>query len=221
MFEAPDLNLVEPTQGYSGYNVNGFSKTPSSSSYSSMPSIGLYASMGLSILGTITTTMQQASAARAQGAYESSIANTNARIARIQARQTIEAGDVMASRKNVETGSIVSSIRAQQGASGIDVGSGSSALVRAGVSAVGAVDELTIRNNAARQAWGYETEAIGDSYKGEYAKLTAKSKETQSILNGGLQAISGPLAIESNYLRWSRYMGGGAGQRLPFDLSTN
>jgi hypothetical protein len=37
----------------------------------------------------------------------------------------------------------------------------------------------------------------------------------QTLLSGGLKVISEPLSIYSNYLRFSRYMGGGAGGKVP------
>lgn len=177
----------------------------------------MLSSMGISAIGAIATGLESSSATKAQGDYEASISRTNAAIAGVQQRQALQIGDIEASRKNIQTESTVGSERAAQGASGIDVASGSSALIRASTEGVGAIDELTIRNNAARQAWGYQTEAIQDTYQGQFAKLTASAKSQQALLTSGLQAISGPLAIESNYLRWSRYMGGGAtGSGVPF-----
>lgn len=213
----PDLNLIEP-----GVFPAGMPKPVSTPVANPNGSI-MYASMGLSAIGAITNAFSESAATRAQGSYESSIANANAAIAGVQSRQALEAGDIEASRQNLKTQAIVGSERASQGASGIDVNSGSSALVRLGTMNVGTIDELTIRNNAARQAWGYQTEAIQDTYQGKFAQLTAKAKSFQGILSGGLQAISGPLAIEANYLRFQRYLGvkgsrevevGGAG--LPF-----
>jgi hypothetical protein len=172
--------------------------------------------MGLSAIGAITNAFSRASALKAQGDYESTIANTNAKIANLQAKQTLEAGDIIASRKNLETQQKVGAIKAQQGASGVDVASGSAAAVRASAEGAGTQDELTIRNNAQRQAWGYQTEAINDTFKGQFAQLTAKAGAQQSLMAGGLQAVEGPLAIESNYMRWDRYMGGGSGTGVPF-----
>lgn len=208
-FSSPDLNLTEPAQGFAGYASPGVPNV--STPPSSYASDAMMASMGLSAVGSILTAVSQSRAAKAQGDYEQSIANTNATIAAIQSKQAIEAGDFAASKKDVQTQQAVGSERAAQGASGIDVASGSSALVRNATEGAGAQDELTIRNNAARQAWGYQTESIEDTYKGQFAQLMAKASSEQSLMTGGLQAISGPLSIESAYLRWSRYMGGGSG----------
>lgn len=204
----PNLNLIQP-----GVFPPG-NPTPISAPAINPNASIMYASMGLSAIGAITNALSQSRAIRAQGEYESSIANTNARIATLQSKQAIETGNIETSRENLKTQSILGSVRATQGASGVDVASGSSALVRSGISGVGAIDELTIRNNAARQAWGYQTEAIQDTFQGKFAQLTAKAKSFQSLLSGGLQAISGPLAIESNYLRFQRYLGVKGSQEL-------
>lgn len=205
----PDLNLIEP-----GVLPPGM-PTPTPQAPASNPIAStLYAGMGISAIGAITNAISQSSAEKAQGAYESSIADTNAEIAGVQERQTLEKGDIDASREDLKNQQVVGAERAAQGASGVDVASGSSALVRAGTAGIGAVDELQIRNNAARQAWGYQTQALQDTYQGKFAQLTSSAQSTQSLLSGGLAAVSGPLAIESNYLRFARYMGVGGSQEV-------
>lgn len=206
-----DLNLIEP-----GVLPEGM-PTPVQSPASSPANTAMLASMGLSAVGSIVTGLESAAATKAQGAYESSIANTNAAIAGVQAKQALETGDILASRKELETEGKIGQERAAQGASGVDIASGSSALVREATKLSGGIDELTIRNNAARQAWGYQTEAIQSTYQGQFASLTAAAKSQQSLLTAGLGAVSGPLAIESNYLMWQRRMGGlGGPGGLPF-----
>lgn len=216
MFEAPsppDLNLISPIE--SGY-YNSPNYSPESISYGgSTPSNSLmYSAMGASFIGAITNGLLEAKAVRALGDYQSSIARTNATIAGVQERQAIETGNVVASRKSLETQATVGAVRAVQGASGVDVSTGSAAAVRTGIAGAGATDVLTIKNNAARQAWGFQTEALEDTYKGQFAQLTAKSKANQSLLNGGLEAIQGPLNIQANYLRYARWMGGSSA--IPF-----
>lgn len=220
MFEAPGLNLINPDSEYdsaSSYSSPNFSSNSSPNPASSSSGL-MYASMGLSAISAITSAFSQSAALKARGDYEATIANTNSKIAAFQAKQEIEAGGVEANRKNLQTEGQVGEVRARQGASGVDVASGSNTLVRTAIQNAGAQDELTIRNNAARRAWGYETEAIQDTYKGQFAKLTAKAQSEQTLLNGGLSAISGSLAIESNYLRFARYMSGGGGgeANVPF-----
>lgn len=180
----------------------------------------MYGAMGTSAIGALGSAYSQAQATKARGDYASAVANTNARIANLEADQTIAAGDVAASRKNLETRQVVGSIKATQGASGIDVSTGSSAHTRISTEFAGKMDEMTIRNNAARQAWGFKVQAMNDSFEGQMTKMTASNQAQQTLLTGGLQAIEGPLSIYANYKRWSSHYGGGSGFSLPFDMST-
>lgn len=169
------------------------------------------ASMATSAIASIAGTIENVKAIKAQSSYAETISRTNAALGKLKAAQVIEAGDIAASRKNLQTQSQIGTIRSQGGASGFDVNKGSPAMEQSSVGTAGAIDELTIKNNAARSAWGFETQSINDTFQGQITKLDATTKVQQSIANGGLQAISGPLGIYANYLRWSRYMGGGGG----------
>lgn len=159
----------------------------------------LYSLMAVSSLSSLATGYSQSKAIKARGAYEEGVANTNAAMAELAGEETLSAGDVSASRKNLETKQKVAQVKAEQGASGVDVSSGSSAAVRAGLNLVGATDEMTIRDNARRTAFGYKTQAVNDRFQGKFARMTAKSEANQSLLSGGLQAVERPLSIYSYY----------------------
>ena len=160
---------------------------------------------------SLATGYSQAQAIKAAGSYQAAIAETNASMANVESEQTLEQGDIAASRKNLETREAVGAELAKQGASGVSVGSGSAALSRAGTNLVGTTDELTIRNNARRAAFGYQVQATQDTYQAKFARMTASQQAMQSLISGGLQAIETPLTIGSNYLRYARYFGGGGG----------
>jgi hypothetical protein len=184
------------------------------------------ASMGASAITSIAGGFENAAAMKAQGNYASSIATTNASMARLKASQTLEAGDVAASRKDLETRGAVGTARAIAGGSGVDVNKGSPAMVQAGIETAGGVDVATIKNNAARAAWGYQTQAIQDTYTAQFETLTAKQKAIQSITTGGLSAISQPLSMYSQRALWDfRYGGRGAqgpkGQPFPDTSSSS
>lgn len=177
------------------------------------------ASMAMSALGSIGTAYSQANAMKAKGVYDQTVADTNAKISDLESTQTIAAGDISASRKELETQQKVGAMRAVAGGSGIDVSNGSSLLERISTKAVGTIDEQTIRNNAARQAWGFKTQAIMDTYQGQFARMTASNEATQTLLSGGLQAVEGPTNIYANYLRWGRYAGIGGPGGAPYPTS--
>lgn len=169
------------------------------------------ASMATSAVSSIATGFESAAAIKSQGQYASTIANTNAAMANLKASQTLQAGDIEASRQQEKTQAAVGAARAAAGASGVQVNAGSPAMVRAGMETAGGIDVATIRNNAARSAWGYQTQAIEDTYQGQFDTLTAKAKSEQTLATGGLQAINGPLGIYAQSALW-QYRYGMKGQ---------
>lgn len=174
-----------------------------------------YASAGIAAISAISGAFSQARAYKAQGAIESTISGINSNIASLQSKETLAAGDLAVSREDLKTTQTEGSVLANQGASGTAVGSGSNVLVRNAVRSTGDQDALTIRNNAQRQAFGYNSQALEETYKGQFATLTATAQSDQTLLAGGLQAIQTPLSNYANYLRWQRYQGG-SGDSKPF-----
>jgi hypothetical protein len=175
-------------------------------------------SAGMSAISSIAGAFEQSAAIKARGEYQSIIGGINAKIANLKSREVLEQGDIAASRQNLKTDATVGAERAIQGASGTDVATGSNALVRTATQGAGAMDELTIRNNAQRQAFGYQTEAISDTAAGQMAKFEASAQSKQTFLTGGLSAISEPMQMYSKYLYYQRWLGGtaGGGSGVPF-----
>lgn len=175
--------------------------------------------MGLTAMNSILNTITSVNETKAQSQIAQSIARTNARISSYQADVAIEQGNEAAARYDSKVRQQVGAIKAAQGSSGVSVNSGSSALVRSSVETAGAIDVLTIKNNAARRAWGYRVEAIQDDYRGQFSSIGAASKTQQTILAGGLEAVNGVLSIGSKYERMARYKSsGGVDEGVPFDL---
>lgn len=168
----------------------------------------MYAAMFTNSISAVGTGISQSRAISAQGDYESSVANTNARLSELKANESLHAGDAEIARRNEETKLQTGAARAAAGASGTDVGSGSTARAIRSIGDIGSLDALTIKNNAARTAWGFQTQAVLDRFRGQMARLTAKSQSEQTLVTGGLRAVAGPLSTYSDYLRYSqRYDG--------------
>lgn len=183
-------------------------------------SSGISGTMGASMLvgsiSSIATAYSQSQALKSAGVYQNTIAQTNAKLAGVEAQQAVQQGDIAASKQNLQTQAAVGEAKAQQGTSGVDVGSGSAALVRLGATQAGLTNETTIRNNAQRQAWGYQVQATQDVYQGKFAQMSADNQAEQTLLSGGLQAVSGPLSTYSNYLMWARRSGSVGTGTVPY-----
>lgn len=146
------------------------------------PASGMAAlSIGTTILGGATAAAgakQKAAAQSQMYTYQAGIADLNRRIALDNRDYAIYSGGEEAKRYGMKSAQAAGSIKAKQGASGIDVGSGSSVDVQKSQKQVSDLDTATIRNNAARKAYGYQVEAESDKMQTEmYQSASANSLE--------------------------------------------
>jgi hypothetical protein len=137
---------------------------------------------------------RQASAASAQGQYAKAVDYENARLSDLEAKDATDRGQLDAQRQGLATRQAVGSSRAALAAQGVDVSSGSAADVQASESASGALDELTIRNNAAREAWGYTVQGVQQRREGDVAAITGdmtasglRAQSWSDLLSGAAQ----------------------------------
>lgn len=104
----------------------------------------------------------------------------NAAISRAQAADSLKRGEFESDQQRIKTAGAVGTQRAGFAGNGVDVNSGSAALVQDDTAALGELDALTIRNNAAREAWGYNIQA--DQY--QQAAGNAKKSANNAIMGG-------------------------------------
>lgn len=165
--------------------------------------------MGMQAVSSIAGGIENAQSIKAQGEYQQTVANTNAKMAELQGNEALVMGSYAASRRNIQARQQVGQARTAMAGSGVDLSSGTAKSVISATQNVGMQDEIMIRNNAARQAWGYKMQAMQDTFQGKYASLTANAQARQSILTGGIKAIEEPLSTYSNYKMWQMRRGGG------------
>jgi hypothetical protein len=98
----------------------------------------------------------------------------------------------------------VANAKVAQAASGIDVNSGSAAATRSSMTSLGQTDQATIRTNAARRAYGFETEAAGkdsEAIMDETASVNAKKSGTLNAISSILGTAS---SVSSKWLQGSQ-----------------
>lgn len=113
----------------------------------------------------------EAKAAARRGRYEQQIYEMNATVAEWQAADAIARGREAEGRQRQETRGLVGAQRTSLAAQGIDIESGSAADVQADTEYLGELDRLTIRNNAARAAWGFQVDAVNLRQQGRLARM--------------------------------------------------
>lgn len=131
------------------------------------------------------------SAARQRGEYEAAVQEQNATLAEQQATDALSRGQIAESRQRGVTRQVTGANRAALAAQGLDTSSGSAADVIGQDQLFGDLDALTIRNNAAREAWGYNVDAANQRQSARLARLTGQNEQaaynnqaTSTLLTG-------------------------------------
>jgi len=149
------------------------------------------AGTGVSVMGAL----QNASAQKASADYQAQVAAGNAKIATQNANFASESGEQQAAIQEQKTRSQVGAIEAAQGSSGVDINSPTATAVRTSQGELGALDAQTIRSNAARTAYGYQTQSTNSAGAGllsgvgnaslNYAKVIGNSSgiDTSNSVN--------------------------------------
>lgn len=153
---------------------------------------------GLSALGQIRAGNASGNAAD----YRAQVAENNAKTAEMNATMTTQAGETASANAGMKTAAVIGRQKAAQGANNIDVNSGSAAQVRSATDALGMLDAMTIRSNAAREAYGYQVQ--GSNFKAEAQLDRAMGKESRT---GGWLGAAGTLlstasTVGKNYSGW-------------------
>ncbi|HEX7828653.1 MAG TPA: hypothetical protein VF787_03320 [Thermoanaerobaculia bacterium] len=135
---------------------------------------GMFLLTGTQTVLAANTNRQKAGAARAQGAFESAADERNAQIADLQSADAIARGEIAAGVRGAQTRQAVGASRAAMGAQGLRLDVGSPLDVQENEARLGALDVATIRNNAAREAWGFSTSAESYRLQGKVARSAAE-----------------------------------------------
>jgi hypothetical protein len=135
----------------------------------------------------------QAGAMKAQGDYQAKMAELNSEFAELQAADALKRGDRNASSVIKEGDKVAGAQRASLAGQGVDVNFGSARTVQDDTRHSAALDALTVKNNAWREAWGYKMQALESSSRGEFAGFAAQNQANNTLLTGGMQAFGSGL----------------------------
>lgn len=163
-----------------------------------------YGTQGLASIGGAYS---QYKALNAQGNYQKNQYDFNSKVAEMQAEDALQRGEQAVAISRKQIGATVGSQRTASAAQGVDVNSGSAVETQADTKYVGAMNAIMIRNNAWREAWGYKNQALGATFAGEFAKMSASNQAANTLLTGGLNAVG--------------FLGRGAANLVPTGNSKN
>lgn len=132
----------------------------------------------LSIFTTFLGAGMAASGQRKIGQSTKALNEYNAQIAELKGEDAIVRGGEQERRLRADAKQMIGSSRAAFAAGGVDVNDADStaANVAADIAALSELDALTIRSNAAREAWGYRSAATDARMRGDIAKQEGDMK---------------------------------------------
>lgn len=164
------------------------------------------AGLVLSTIGTgagVVGQMQSADAASKSASYQSEVAANNAEQAKKNASRAAAAGDQQANMEQLKTRAQIGAIKADQAASGVDVNSGSAVDVRSSAAELGQLNAISIRSNAARQAYGYQVQSSNDTAQAGLDKAESSNDLTAGYFGAGSTFLGGMGSAANNYANFT------------------
>jgi len=135
-----------------------------------------------------------AEAAARSSESEAGLSDDNAGVAALQAKDAIERGVEQEGRFRAQVRGAIGTQRAGFAASNVDVGFGSPADVQGDAAYLGELDALTIRNNARREAWGYEVQSFDMRTRAQIDRDTAAAQREAGATDAETGRIQGAAA---------------------------
>lgn len=143
-----------------------------------------FLTQGISNFGT---SYAQATAQQLQSDLQQSQLEANAKIAEWKAKDALKRGSKEANKQRGAIKRLIGSQRAGFAAQGIDVNEGTAAAIQNSTSYLGELDNITIRTNAFREAWGYKFQAQDYRNQSYYAGAAGSNLFSGTILTGASQ----------------------------------
>lgn len=143
--------------------------------------MGSTAALGVMAAGTAYSAYSKVSAGRDQ----QKMFERNAAFAEWQAEDALSRGKETEKRTRETTEQVIGAQRTSFAAQNVDVNKGSAMDVQADAAYLGELDALTVRNNAAKEAYGYRVQAGDYQQRGSYARREGEMGAINTILGAG------------------------------------
>lgn len=170
----------------------------------------------VSAIGNVAGAIGTASAQRATLQYQQAVAQGNALLAEQQAIDARSQGTYAEMDLRQRARQVKGAQRAAFAASGVALNEGSPVQIAASTDAMRDADIATIRNNAARQAWGYTVQ--GGNYGARGRALGAAADAVSPLASGASSLLGSASGVASKW--YDLYKSGALGSSAPPAAST-
>lgn len=146
--------------------------------------------------------VQQGKAASEAAKYNSAVEGQNAAISTQNANIAEQSGEALAGIQGQKTKMAVGQAIAGQGASGVGLDSGSFAGVKDSMKEIGSIDSMTIRSNAARDAYGYRVKSKSEEGQSALSAFEAANDTKAGGINAASTFLGSTGTAASNYQKY-------------------
>lgn len=143
--------------------------------------------------------IQAGNAQAAAANYNAQVAEMNATLADRAAKDALERGAAEEQRKRMEVAAIQGRQRAAMAANGVDLTFGSPLDALVDTATLGELDALTIRRNAAREAYDYETQGVNYRSDATLSRMNASAAKTGGYLGAAGTVLGGGAKAYQTY----------------------
>lgn len=154
--------------------------------------------IGSTLVGGVAQ-IQAGNAQAAASRYNAQVAEMNATMADRAAKDAMERGAAEEQKKRMEIASIQGRQRAAMGANGVDMTFGSPLDTLVDTATMGELDALTIRRNAAREAYDYEVQGVNYRSDATLSRMNARSAKTGGYLGAAGTVLGGGADAYKSY----------------------
>jgi hypothetical protein len=162
------------------------------------------AGIGGTIAGGLTSafgSFLQGESQKAYYDYQAGVARMNAIIAKQNAEYAVNVGEIQTQQEGLRGGQQMGRILAAQGASGLDVNSGSAKQVRESQVGLTRTSETSIRSTAAKTAYNYEVEGAGFTAQAGADIAAGKTSMTAGMIGAASSILGAATSVSSEWLR--------------------
>lgn len=131
--------------------------------------------------------------------YNAKVQENNALISDAQSTDATVRGEQVVTIQRQMVKGVIGTQRAAIAASGVDVNSGSSVDVQADTAYTGELDAMTIRANAAREAWGYQVTDSNERAAAVSARLQGKAQANNYRTQSRDLTVQGQMAKAAGF----------------------
>ena len=136
--------------------------------------------------------------------YQASVATLRANIDKQNAEYASQQGEQQAQQYGMQAAQRQGQIVAAQGASGLNVNAGSNRQVQTSQATVTALDLDTIRSNAAKTAYNFNTQAVYDQAQAGIDVMAGQNAAQAGQINAGTSLLSAAGSVSSQWMRASQ-----------------